>query len=106
MSSLAPIDSALLPADVRKDGAKGRELYQAALGFEQVLERQLTQALVSTSDSSDSSGDSDSDTDDTGGGVTDMYKQMLPDALSQGMAASGGLGLAPELYQSLKETSS
>jgi Rod binding domain-containing protein len=104
MSSLAPIDSALLPADVRKDGAKGRELYQAALGFEQVLERQLAQALVSTSDSSDSSDDSDKG--DTGGGVSDMYKQMLPDALSQGMAASGGLGLAPELYQSLKETSS
>jgi Rod binding domain-containing protein len=107
MSSLAPIDNALLPADVRKDGAKGRELYQAALGFEQVLERQLAQALVSTTDSSDSSdSDSDSDTDDTGGGVTDMYKQMLPDALSQGMAASGGLGLAPQLYESLKETSS
>jgi Rod binding domain-containing protein len=105
MSSLPPIDSALLPADVRKDGAKGRELYQAALGFEQVLERQLAQALVSTSDSSDASSD-DSDTDDTGGGVSDMYKQMLPDALSQGMAANGGLGLAPELYKSLKETSS
>jgi len=105
MSSLAPIDSALLPADVRKDGAKGRELYQAALGFEQVLERQLAQALVSTSDSSDTSSDG-SDTDDTGGGVSDMYKQMLPDALAQGMAANGGLGLAPQLYESLKETSS
>ncbi|HEY1365516.1 MAG TPA: rod-binding protein [Gaiellaceae bacterium] len=103
-SSLPPIDSALLPADVRKDGAKGRELYQAALGFEQVLERQLAQALVSTTDSSDS--DSDSDSDDTGSGVTDLYKQMLPDALSQGMAANGGLGLAPQLYESLKETSS
>ena len=101
-SSLPPIDSALLPADVRKDGAKGRELYQAALGFEQVLERQLAQALVSTTDSSDS----DSDSDDTGSGVTDLYKQMLPDALSQGMAANGGLGLAPQLYESLKETSS
>ena len=100
-TSLPPIDSALLPADVRKDGAKGRELFQAALGFEQVLERQLAQALVSTTDSSDSDSDSDE-----ASGATDMYKQMLPDALSQGMAANGGLGLAPELYKSLKETSS
>jgi Rod binding domain-containing protein len=99
-TSLPPIDSALLPADVRKDGAKGRELFQAALGFEQVLERQLAQALVSTTDSSDS----DSDSDETSG-ATDMYKQMLPDALAQGMAANGGLGLAPDLYKSL-ETSS
>ena len=31
-----------------------------------------------------------------------MYKQMLPDAMSQGVTAAGGLGLARVLYDQLR----
>ena len=36
----------VLPPDVRKAGAKGEQLYQAALGFEQMLTQQLTDQLA------------------------------------------------------------
>jgi Rod binding domain-containing protein len=89
MSTL-PIDSALLPADVRAGGAKARELYTAALGFERMLTQELGKSLASAFEGEDAAG----------GGQ--MYAQMLPDALADGLAAGGGLGLAPALYASLK----
>ena len=89
MSTL-PIDSALLPADVRAGGARARELYTAALGFERMLTQELGKSLASAFEGEDESG----------GGQ--MYAQMLPDALADGLAAGGGLGLAPALYHSLK----
>ena len=85
-----PIDSALLPADVRAEGAKARELYTAALGFERMLARELGRSLASAFEGEEESGGSE------------MYRQMLPDALADGLAAGGGLGLAPALYHSLK----
>jgi Rod binding domain-containing protein len=87
-----PIDSALLPADVRADGPRARELYTAALGFERMLARELGRSLASAFEGEEGSG---------GGG--EMYRQMLPDALADGLAAGGGLGLAPALYRSLRE---
>ncbi len=106
---LPPIDSSLLPADVRAAGPKGRELYAAALGFEQQLETQLTQQLADSAqpqdDGSDDSGD-DSGTDDSGDAGTSMYTSMLPDAMAQGLTASGGLGLADELFRVLNLGSS
>ena len=92
MSAL-PIDSALLPADVRAGGAKSRELYTAALGFERMLTQELGKSLASAVEVDEDSGGSQ------------MYAQMLPDALADGLAAGGGLGLAPALYHSLKASS-
>lgn len=92
-TALPPIDAATLPPEVRKGGADARKLYQAALAFEEVLTRQLTQQLVEASQTGD-------DDDDPAGGA---YASMLPDALAQGVTASGGLGLAPELYRILGE---
>ena len=86
-----PVDSALLPADVRAEGAKARELYTAALGFERMLARELGRSLASAFEGEE------------GAGGGEMYRQMLPDALADGLAAGGGLGLAPALYRSLRE---
>jgi Rod binding domain-containing protein len=108
MSGLPPIDSALLPADVRKAGPKAEQAYESALSFESVLTEQLTQSLTPTltgSATGDGSDDDDGTGDDTGSGSTDaatqLTAQMLPDALSQSLTAAGGLGLARQLYDAL-----
>jgi len=102
-TGLPPIQSALLPEDVRKAGPKAERLYQTALAFENVLVDQLTQSLGSTLDST--GGSATSDGSDDGGDTTDaasaLTAQMIPDALSQSITASGGLGLAHQLYEAL-----
>ena len=45
---------------------------------------------------------SDDDEDGSGDATTSMYKQMLPDAMSQGVTAAGGLGLARVIYDQLR----
>jgi Rod binding domain-containing protein len=86
-----PIDNTVLPADVRAAGPKAKELYAAALGFEQLLVRQLAGKLA------ESAGSEESD------GATAMYRQMIPDALAESVTNAGGLGLARQLYDSLKD---
>jgi Rod binding domain-containing protein len=90
-----PIDTSLLPPDVRKAGPAAQQLYAGALAFEQQLTQQLTQSLADSAQSDD--GDEDS-----GDSTTSMYKQMLPDAMSQGVTDAGGLGLAQALYDQLR----
>ena len=101
-AGLPPIDQSLVPANVRAAGSKAVSLYDSALSFESILDQQLTQALTDTLQPTDSSDD-DSDDDSTPDAATSMELQMLPQALSQDLAANGGLGLAPELYQSLSQ---
>ena len=96
----------VLPPDVRKAGAKGEQLYQAALGFEQMLTQQLTDQLAKTMQGTDGSDSSDSSADDpasqsifpSDSGSSPMVSQMLPQALSDGITQAGGLGIAHELY--------
>ena len=92
-----PIDTSLLPPDVRTAGPAAQQLYAGALAFEQQLTQQLTQSLA---DSAQAAGESDDE--DSGDSTTSMYKQMLPDAMSQGVTAAGGLGLARVLYDQLR----
>ena len=115
MSGIAPMDGsgmpvvpvALMPPDVRAAGAKGEQLYEACLGFEQMLTSQLTTSITQTmdgtdqSDGSDGSDGSDSIFDSSSDATTSMYSQLLPGALSQGLTADGGLGLADELYRGM-----
>lgn len=106
MAGLPPIDAAQLPADVRKAGPKAEQTYETALAFESVLTQQLTQSLASTLETS-AGGADDSDDSDSGSGsdaTTELTAQMIPDALSQSLTASGGLGLARQLYESLGGT--
>jgi len=105
----------VLPPDVRKAGAKGEQLYKAALGFEQLLTQELTDQLAQTmqgtddADSSDSSSDDGSDDPSTQsifsmGGSSPVVSQMLPQALSDGITQAGGLGIAHQLYLMLAQS--
>lgn len=92
---LQPIDNSLLPAEVRKGGKHARELYGAALGFGQQLVSQLTQQLQSATQAD--AGDEDSGAD----AVSNMYREQMPQMLSDAITRAGGLGLAPSIYRSL-----
>ncbi|HEX4807144.1 MAG TPA: hypothetical protein VFU94_14690 [Conexibacter sp.] len=96
-TGLPPIDQAQLPADVRSAPPARKQAYEAGLGFEQLLVRQLSQSMVdSTSDGSDDGSGA------TGGlGAGSPYASLLPDALSQGVMSGGGLGLARQLMDAI-----
>ena len=98
---LPPIQSPLVPEDVRKAGPKAERLYQSALAFESVLIEQLTQSLSSTLESDGGAGTSDDDGGGGGDAASTLTAQMIPDALSQSLTASGGIGLAHQLYEAL-----
>lgn len=86
---LVPVTT--LPPDVRVAGVEARALYGAALGFEQLLVRRIAESLA---DMSGSEGGQSA--------ATGVVAQLLPDALAQGVADGGGIGLARELYDSLR----
>lgn len=104
-SSIMPT---VLPPDVRAAGAKGEQLYKAALGFEQLLTQELTDQLAQTmqgTDAADGSDDGSDGSDDPAtdsifstGGTSPVVSQMLPQALSDGITQAGGLGIAHQLY--------
>jgi len=95
-NGLPPIQSALLPEDVRKAGPNAQRVYQTALAFESVLIQQLTESLGTTL--AGGTGASDDDTADAASALT---TQMIPDALTQSLTGSGGIGLARQLYEAL-----
>ena len=98
-----PIDTSVLPPDVRAAGPAAERLYAGALGFEQELTQQLAQSLADSAQPDDGSDDdSGDDAVMAGDATTSMYQQMLPDAMAQGVTAAGGLGLADQLYRSLR----
>src|SRR5262249_51567346 len=94
---LPPVDTALLPADVREAGPQARRNYATALAFERVLTEELAQPLASTM----SSGPGDGPDGDAPDAATSLAAQLVPEALSQSLAGSGGLGLARALYDAL-----
>jgi Rod binding domain-containing protein len=109
-TNLPPINSALLPADIRNGNAQAKHAYQEALGFEDILMQQLTQQLADTvtspgGDSSDSgSGDS---SDSSSGGMlgsdpsTSAFASLIPTALTQSIMSGGGVGIADRLAHAL-----
>jgi hypothetical protein len=86
LSGLPQVSEAALPAAVRNGSAKDKEAYKAALGFEQVLLGQLVKSMASEGPLSEG-----------------PYAGPVQDALSGGLIAGGGLGLAGDLYRALKE---
>ena len=88
---LPPVDASQLPAEIRDASRDAQRAYLAALGFEQILVRQLAQTMLESVDSDESNA------------TASVYRQMLPDALAEGIAAGGGIGLAPELYKSIAQ---
>jgi len=108
-SALPPINSALEPAWVRKGSASTRAAYDSALAFEQVLVEQLTSSLGESSalggegsangEGSAPGSEGEGPGPQLGGG---MLSSMLPQALSKGIIAGGGLGLAAQLTHELQ----
>ena len=86
LSALPQVSEAALPAAVRNGSAKDEEAYKAALGFEQVLLGQLVKSMAADGPLSEG-----------------PYAAPVQDALSGGLISGGGLGLAKDLYQALKE---
>jgi hypothetical protein len=77
------IPSTAVPADVRKAG--GEAAYKAALGFEGLLLDKLSETLVKD------------------GGLADSpYGSQISESFTSALLQGGGLGLAGELYASMK----
>jgi hypothetical protein len=87
-SALPAIPSTALPAAVRTGSAQDQRDYKAALGFEQVLLGQLVHSMI-PEDSELASG---------------PYAETVKDAFAEGIANSGGIGLAGQLFQTMQRT--
>ena len=96
--SLPPIDTSLLPADIRNGSADRKKSYEAALGFEQMLVQQLTKSLADTAKPLDGGDDTDTDA------ATSTYQSMLPDSLADSIMSAGGLGLARSIVPEEKQS--
>ena len=109
MSEIAStaVSTAPLPADVRAGSPEDRKLYASALGFEQQLVQQMTSQMTATTDA-DSTDPDDSDSGSDDGSSTDAasstIQDQLPQALADGITSAGGLGLAHDLYESMKKS--
>jgi hypothetical protein len=97
---LPPVDPAAIPADVRAAGPEARRLYTVALGFERMLIEQLTSELAEPA----YAGSEDEDSGGMGA-ASGAFREQLPGTLADALTAGGGIGLAPELYRSLKAES-
>jgi Rod binding domain-containing protein len=100
--------AAVIPADVRKAGKDAEQSYRAALGFERTLLEQLTKSMSKDMVGMDSGSDSDSgDGEDSGASAaTSTYTDMLPGTLADSVTSAGGLGLAHDLWLSMRSAQS
>lgn len=89
-TSITPVGQ--LPAQVRADGAEGRKLWEAAVGFESLLLRTLTASMTSSIAGDDEESDAS----------TATAREQLPDALTNAISGNGGLGLAEQLYAAMR----
>jgi hypothetical protein len=85
MDALPAISDTLLPRDVRSGSTADKQAYKAALGFEQVLLGELVKEM------------SPSLTDGPRG-------DAVADAMTEALTSAGGIGVAPQLYSTLKRT--
>ena len=80
---LPVVPSSALPTEVRTGSKADREAYTAALGFEQILLGQLVGELMPETDG--------------------PYAAHAQEAFATGLIADGGIGLAAQLYPSLRK---
>jgi Rod binding domain-containing protein len=88
----------IVPADVRRAGAEAQETYRAALGFERLLTEQLTKTMSTASKAL--SADDGEEAGETA--ATAAYRDMLPGTLADAVTSAGGLGLAHDLYLTMR----
>ena len=104
-SGLPPVDSTFEPAWVRNGSTQVKQDYRTAQAFEEMLVEQLAGSLTEAggigASESESEGQGEGSLPKLGGGAASM---MLPQALSRGILAGGGLGLAEQLTRELEGT--
>ena len=99
--------SAVIPADVRKAGKDAEQTYRVALGFERTLLEQLTKSMSKDMVGMDSSDEDSGDGEGSGqSAATSTYTDMLPGTLADSVTSAGGLGLAHDLWLSMRSTQS
>lgn len=89
IAGLPQVPSSALPTEVRNGTKADREAYTAALGFEQILLGQLVGEMMPEGAL-------------TGG----PYAAHAQEAFATGLIADGGIGLAAQLYPSLRKDAS
>jgi hypothetical protein len=89
ISGLPQIPATALPAAVRDGSKADRDAYSAALGFEQILLGQLVGEMVPQGELSEG-----------------PRAAAMQEAFTSGLIASGGLGLAAQLYPSMRKDAS
>ncbi len=111
MSDISGISSvtgagAAIPADVRTAGKDSEQLYRVALGFERTLLEQLTKSMSKDMVGMDS-GSGDDDAEGSGASAaTSAYTDMLPGQLADSVTNAGGVGLAHDLWLSMRSAQS
>ena len=86
INGLPAVPTTALPAAVRDGSQADKDAYKAALGFEQILLGQLVGDMLPE------------------GTLTEgPYAQPMQDAFTSGLIADGGIGLAAQLYPSLRK---
>jgi Rod binding domain-containing protein len=98
----APIS---LPADVRAAGKEGEQTYRVALGFERVLLEQLTQSIAKDAVAGGTGGGEDGEDGGGASAATSTYRDMLPGTLADAVTGAGGIGLAHDLFLSMRSAS-
>jgi Rod binding domain-containing protein len=88
LSGLPTVPETAMPAAVREGSAQDKQDYSAALGFEQVLLKQVVSAIVPK----------DSELSDS------PYASAVQDAFAQGLTAAGGIGLGAQLFETMQRT--
>jgi Rod binding domain-containing protein len=88
MDALPAIADSALPAALRAGSQADKRAYKAALGFEQVLLGQLVKEMTASTPSLTEGARGDA----------------VTDAMTTALANAGGIGLAPQLYSTLKRT--
>ena len=81
--------SSALPAEVRTGSKADREAYTAALGFEQIMLGQLVGDMMPEGALSEG-----------------PYAAQAQEAFATGLIADGGIGLAAQLYPSMRKDAS
>jgi hypothetical protein len=85
-SGLPQIPAAALPRDVRAGSADDKRTYEAALGFEKVLLGELVGELAKASPAL----------------VDGPRGDAVEDAMTDALANAGGIGLASQLFQTIR----
>jgi Rod binding domain-containing protein len=106
ISGLSSVTGAPLPADVRNASTQDQQSYRTALAFERTLLEQLTKTMSQDMAGGDSTDGGDDSEDSGASAATSAYRDMLPGTLADAVTGSGGIGLAHDLFLSMRSTSS